>query len=150
MKFIDKLIEETKTGELDFIWQYSTQGNKFRYKADKHPLTDLSFSLDEVVTKEITKDSGKKEIIPDETRGMIVFPNGAGMVVDKNKLELLNQECVNAIFRAMDILANDYANGTMQKELEAQAEKEKKDKENKINQNKETKKNVKDKENTRS
>jgi hypothetical protein len=130
MKFIDKLIEETQNKELDFVWQF-TQGNKFKYKADKHPLTDLTFSLDEIVLKEITKDSGKVKVVPDNTKGLIVFPNGAGMEVDRSKLELLNKECINAIFRAMDVLANDYSNGTMQAEMKAQAEKEEKDKLNK-------------------
>ena len=44
MRFIDKLIEETKSGELDFIWQ-SYGDNRFKYKADQHPLSDLNFSL---------------------------------------------------------------------------------------------------------
>lgn len=117
MKFIDKLIEETRAGELDFVWQFYNN-DRFKYKADKHPLSDLNFSINDIVTKEITKDNGKKRIVPDESKGIIVFPNGAGLEVDKSKLEFLNQECNKAIIRAVDVLAGDYASGTIQKEIE--------------------------------
>ena len=128
MKFIDKLIEETKSGQLDFIWQFYNN-DRFKYRADKHPLTDLNFSLSDIVNKEITTDSGKKKSVPDNTKGEIIFPNGAGLIVDRKSLETLYQECVNAIFRAMTELATSYATGNIQKELE-EAEKEKLKKEN--------------------
>lgn len=117
MKFIDKLIEETRAGELDFVWQFYNN-DRFKYKADKHPLSDLNFSINDIVTKEITKDSGKKKIVPDESLGIIVFPNGAGLNVDRASLQVLNQECTSAVLRAMNVLAQDYASGTIQKEIE--------------------------------
>jgi hypothetical protein len=121
MKFIDKLIEETQQGLLDFVWNFYGD-DRFKYSADKHPLKDLNFSLSDIVTKEITKDSGKKKTVPDETKGIIVFPNGAGLKVEREKLEILYYECTNAIFRAMELIANEYANGNTQAELEAEAE----------------------------
>jgi hypothetical protein len=122
MKFIDKLIEETRAGDLDFVWQFYNN-DRFKYKADKHPLSDLNFSINDIVTKEITKDNGKKKVVTDESKGIIVFPNGAGLEVDKSKLEFLDQECNKAIIRAMSILAEDYASGTIQKEIELQKKK---------------------------
>ena len=56
MKFIDKLIEETQQGLLDYTWEYSEGGNKFKYSAEKHPLKDLTFSLDDIVKKEMVPD----------------------------------------------------------------------------------------------
>ena len=53
MKFIDKLIEETQQGLLDYIWQYSESGDKFKYSAEKHPLKDLTFSLNDIVTNRL-------------------------------------------------------------------------------------------------
>jgi hypothetical protein len=132
MKFIDKLIEETRIGLLDYVWNF--YGNdRFKYVEEKHPLKDLNFSLSDIVTKEITKDSGKKKIVPDETKGIIVFPNGAGLEVERSKLEILNLECTNAIFRAMESIANEYANGNIQAEIEAEL-KAKEDAENKKNE----------------
>ena len=131
MSFIDKLIEETQQGLLDYVWEFYSN-SRFKYNEEKHPLKDLNFSLSDIVTKEKIKDSGKVEIVPDETKAEIVFPNGAGMIVDRPKLEILNDECTKAIFRAMDDIASRYANGTIQKEIaqaKAKAEADKKKKE---------------------
>ena len=136
IKFIDKLIEETQQGILDYVWEY--YGNdRFKYVADKHPLKDLNFSLSDIVTKEKVKDSGKVEIVLDKTKGMIVFPNGAELDVDKQSLELLSQECHNAILRAMESTAYRYANGIIQSEIEATKKKAEADKKNKDKKNKE-------------
>jgi ribosomal protein L12E/L44/L45/RPP1/RPP2 len=141
IKFIDKLIEETQQGILDYVWEF-TQGNKFKYNEEKHPLKDLTFSLDDVVMKEITKESGKTKIVLDETKGQIVFPNGAGMIVDKSKLEILNSLCHDAILRAMGNTASRYANGTIQAEIaaakaKAEADKKKKEQESKTTKSEE-------------
>jgi len=136
IKFIDKLIEETQQGILDYVWEF--YGNdRFKYVDDKHPLKDLNFSLSDIVTKEEVKDSGKVKIVPDKTKGMIVFPNGAELDVDKQSLELLNQECHNAILRAMSNIANRYANGDIQAEIEAAKKKAEADKKNKDKKSKE-------------
>jgi hypothetical protein len=138
IKFIDKLVQETKDGLLDYVWEF--YGNdRFKYNADKHPLKDLNFSLSDVVTKEEEKPSGKTKIVPDNTKGLIVFPNGAGMEVDRQKLEILNSECTNAIIRAMESTASRYANGTIQAEIEAtkakaEADAQKKKQDAKLNQ----------------
>jgi hypothetical protein len=131
MKFIDKLIEETKQGILDYIWEFYGD-DRFKYVAEKHPLKDLNFSLSDIVTKEEIKPSGKAKIVPDPTLGRIIFPNGAGLDVDRPKLEILNAECTLAIVRAMEDTADRYANGTIQKEIaqaKAKAEADKKNKE---------------------
>ena len=140
MKYIDKLIEETKQGILDYIWEFYGD-DRFKYVAEKHPLKDLNFSLSDIVTKEETKPSGKIKIVPDNTKGIIVFPNGTGMEVDRSKLEILNTECTLAIIRAMEDTADRYANGTIQKEIaqakvkaEADKKNKEKSKENPVNE----------------
>ena len=140
MKFIDKLIEETQQGTLDYVWDF--YGNdRFKYSAEKHPLKDLNFSLSDIVTKEKTTDSGKKKMVTDKDKAVIIFPNGAGMEVDRSQLETLNYECTEAILRAMESISNRYANGTIQAELaaekakaEADAQKKKQDSQSKLNQ----------------
>jgi len=127
MSFIDKLIQETKDGILDYIWEFYNN-DRFKYKAEKHPLTDLNFSLSDIVTKEETKPSGKIKIVPDDTKAIIIFPNGAGLEVDRPKLEILNAECISAIIRAMEKIAGNYANGTIQAEIEKEKQEEEKKK----------------------
>lgn len=138
IKFIDKLIEETQQGILDYVWEYYGD-DRFKYNADKHPLKDLNFSLKDVVFKEEIKDNGKKKIVPDETKASIVFPNGAGLDVERSRLEVLNAECHNAILRAMENISFKYANGTIQKEIETAKAKALEDKEKKNKESSEKK-----------
>lgn len=141
IKFIDKLIEETQQGILDYVWEF--YGNdRFKYVEDKHPLKDLNFSLSDTVEKEETKDSGKKKMVIDKTKAVIIFPNGAGMEVDRSSLETLNYECTEAILRAMESTASRYANGTIQSEIaaakaKAEADKKKKEQESKTTKSEE-------------
>ena len=137
IKFIDKLIEETQQGILDYVWEF--YGNdRFKYVAEKHPLKDLNFSLSDTVQKEETKDSEKKKMVVDKTKAVIIFPNGAGMEVDRSSLETLNFECTEAILRAMESTASRYANGTIQSEIaaakaKAEADAQKKKQDSKLN-----------------
>lgn len=127
MNFIDKLIEETIAGDLDFVWEY--YGNeRFKYSAKEHPLRDLNFSLLDIIMKEEVKPSGKTKVVPDNTKAQIIFPNGAAMEVSREKLEVLYRECANAIFRAVNQISNDYANGITQEEIEKQKQLKSKEK----------------------
>lgn len=143
IKFIDKLIEETQQKILDYVWEYYGD-ERFKYNADKHPLKDLNFSLKDVVMKPHKKESGKIIDKVDETKAQIIFPNGASLEVDRFSLETLNQECHDAILRAMESTASRYANGTIQAEIElakakAEADTQKKKQDSKLNQKSEEK-----------
>lgn len=77
MKFIDKLIEETKQGLLDYVWEF--YGNsRFKYNEEKHPLKDLNFSLGDIVTKEKIKDSGKPRLFPMRLKPKLFFQMAQG------------------------------------------------------------------------
>jgi hypothetical protein len=136
IKFIDKLIEETQQGILDYVWEYYGD-DRFKYVDDKHPLKDLNFSLKDKVIKPHKKDSGKIEDKEDANHAQIIFPNGASLEVDRNSLETLNAECNAAIIRAMEFTASRYANGSIQAEIEVAKKKAEADKKNKDKKNKE-------------
>jgi hypothetical protein len=138
IKFIDKLIDETQQGVLDYVWEYYGD-DRFKYVADKHPLKDLNFSLKDKVIKPHKKDNGKIEDKEDVDHAQIIFPNGASLEVDRSSLETLNTECKSAIIRAMENTACRYADGTIQAEIEAarvkaEADAQKKKQELKLNQ----------------
>ena len=55
----------------------------------------------------------------DATKGLIIFPDGASLEVDKFLLEELNTECGNAILRAMDSLISSFTSGEIEADVAA-------------------------------
>jgi hypothetical protein len=104
MNFVEKLIEETKNGNLDFVWKYSNANYKFSYP--KHPMNDMFFTYIE--------DEKRFAKLTDIT---MVFPNGAGIRFDKNQIKALALEVDMALLRANDVIVNDYLSGAIDKEV---------------------------------
>jgi len=124
MKFIEKLIQETKNGQLDFVWKYS--GSNYVFSFPKHPMNGMNFVL----------IYDKKSNIE-----LMIFPNGGGIGFDKSSMHLLADEIDQAILRANDVIVNDYISGTIEKEMTEVAKKEEKiKKESKVKKETETKK----------
>ena len=88
MNFTSKLIEDTKSGNLDFVWKYSEPG-KYTFFWPKHPMNGMSF------------DSTSK-------RSEIIFPNGVSLKVEKESLTLLETEITSALLRAVDEITKNY------------------------------------------
>jgi hypothetical protein len=132
MNFIEKLIEETTNGNLDFSWKYNDGSKMYTFKIPKHPLNETSFSL--------VKD-------PE----LIVLPNGCGIDYSKDLLRKLRDAVDQSIIRTADTIMADYVSGEIDKQLEEDKKKEEDKKENNINESevkveKKTVKKVKEKE----
>ena len=80
MEFIQTLIEQTKSGQLDGIWKYNDGGKTYSYNLIKHPLNGLSFDA-------ILKSKN------------VVFPNGFVLVCKINELKELKKEIDIALKR---------------------------------------------------
>ena len=117
MKFINKLIEDTRLGKLDFVWNFN-EPDKYIYKQQFDPLTNLNFSLSMPVMINYN-ENGKSKSKIDATKGLIIFPDGASLEVDKFLLEELNTECGNAILRAMDSLISSFTSGEIEADVAA-------------------------------
>ena len=87
MNFLNSLIEDTKKGDLDFIWKF-TEPDKYIFSLIKDPMNGLNFDL--------SKES------------MIIFPNGFGLLCDKDQLSVLKNEIRLAIERAAIAIMNQY------------------------------------------
>lgn len=92
MKFIQKLIQNTKDGNLDFIWNYTDGSKKYTYKLMKDPLNGLNFSSD-------------------ASDNLLIFPNGFGLECQRSDLDILINEINLAMERAVDSISNDYQVG---------------------------------------
>lgn len=112
MKFIEKLIEDTASGKLDFAWNFN-EPDKYTYKQQFDPLTNMHFSLSDVVMKSYS-ENGKNKSKEDSTKGIIVFPNGASLEVDRLLLEKLSAECEKAVLRGMESLISSYLGGEIE------------------------------------
>ena len=126
MNFIEKLIQETKSGKFDFIWQYV--GSSYKFDFPKHPMSRMNFVL----------VNNKKSNVE-----LMVFPNGGGINFDKSSMQLLASEIDRAILRANDVIVSDYISGAIEKQV---AEVDKKDE--KIKKETKVKKEVKVKKET--
>jgi hypothetical protein len=87
MKFLEKLIEDTKKGDLDFIWKFS-EPDKYTFFMPKDPMNGLNFDL--------SKDT------------VIIFPNGFGLLCDKKQLNVLKDEIRQAIQRGAISIMDQY------------------------------------------
>jgi len=87
MNFLNKLIEDTKKGDLDFIWKFN-EPDKYTFFAPKDPMNGMNFDL-------------SKELI-------IIFPNGFGLLCNKDQLNVLKNEIRLAIERAAIKIMNQY------------------------------------------
>jgi hypothetical protein len=87
MKFLEKLIEDTKDGDLDFIWKFN-EPDKYTFFAPKDPMNGLNFDL--------SKDN------------VIIFPNGFGLLCDKERLNVLKDEIRKAIQRGAISIMDQY------------------------------------------
>lgn len=87
MKFLEKLIEDTKKGDLDFIWKFN-EPDKYTFFAPKNPMNGLNFDL--------SKDT------------LIIFPNGFGLLCDKERLNVLKDEVRLAIQRGAISIMDQY------------------------------------------
>lgn len=87
MKFLDRLIDDTKKGDLDFIWKFN-EPDKYTFFAPKDPMNGLNFDL--------SKDN------------VIIFPNGFGLLCDKNQLNILKAEIRQAIQRGAISIMDQY------------------------------------------
>lgn len=87
MKFLEKLIEDTKKGDLDFIWKFN-EPDKYTFFAPKDPMNGLNFDL--------SKDT------------LIIFPNGFGLLCDKERLNVLKDEIRLAIQRGAISIMDQY------------------------------------------
>jgi hypothetical protein len=87
MNFLNKLIEDTKKGDLDFIWKFN-EPDKYTFFAPKDPMNGMNFDL-------------SKEPI-------IIFPNGFGLLCNKDQLNVLKNEIRLAIERAAIKIMNQY------------------------------------------
>jgi hypothetical protein len=116
MNFIEKLIEETINGNLDFVWKYNDGTQMYTFKIPKHPLNETSFSL--------AKDPG-----------LIVLPNGCGVDYSKELLKQLRDAVDQSIIRTADTIMRDYVSGEIKKQLEEDKKKEEASKsENNVNE----------------
>ena len=118
MNFIQKLTEETKNGNLDFIWKYNDGAKSYTFVYPKHPMNGLNFSLLNV-----------------KGTGEIVFPNGGATNFSKESLKELERVVIESIIRTMDSIKKDYTSGVIDKDLQAQ-EKEVEDKKEEVKENK--------------
>lgn len=116
MKFIDKLIEDTKTGKLDSAWNFSAP-DRYKYRRMFDPLTNLNLSLSDPVMESF-EENGKTKTKENKDRGLIIFPNGASMNVDRIRLEQLYFECELAVIRFMERLSSDYTSGKIETDLQ--------------------------------
>ncbi len=126
MTFIEKLIEDTRSGKLDFVWFFSDP-DKFRYQRMFDRLNGLSFQLSNTVMENY-EENGKTKYRENNDKAFIVFPNGARVKTDRVQLEILYKECVDAIFRAAALLVSKYISGEIDKEVANKEEKSQKNK----------------------
>ena len=110
MKFVQKLIQDTKDGKFDFSWYFSNP-DKYTFKQTKHPLSDMNFNLSD------SKDS-------------IIFPNGLSLQSTKEEMSILREEVVRAMNRAVDALIKDFVSGTIETDLEEAKKKKEQEKSN--------------------
>jgi hypothetical protein len=65
--FLDKLIEDTNNGDLDFVWKYNDGSKSYTFVLAKHYLSGMTFSLE--------KDSE-----------LLVFPDGFAVQYSKEDI----------------------------------------------------------------
>jgi len=117
MKFIDKLLESTRHGKIDDAWNFFPP-DRYKYRRMFDPLTNLNFSLSDKVI-EFFEENNKIKNREKKDKGLIIFPNGASLEVDREKLLELSAECKRAIIRFMEHLSSDYVSGKMEADLQA-------------------------------
>ena len=88
MDFLEKLINDTKEGKLDYVWHYNSS-KTYTYKKAKDPLTGLSIDA--------TQQSNT-----------IIFPNGFAVAFNQNDLNILLEEIGKSLERTAKDMMNGY------------------------------------------
>ena len=97
-KFFDKLVEDTKSGELDSIWQSRTPG-EYTWVFSQHPFNGMKIH------------AGSKPISRTKTEpmGIITMPNGMEIdEIDFEKYLSLEIDVIGALKRHNDTIISKY------------------------------------------
>jgi hypothetical protein len=92
MKFIEKLIEDTRNGKLDFVWKYNDGAKTYSYVKAKDPMNSMFIDANRKTTS-------------------IIFSNGVEVTnYDRNQLNMLLDEIVISQKRTVDTIISNYIN----------------------------------------
>lgn len=81
--FIQKLIDNTNSGDLDYVWKYTDASDTYTFVIPKHYLSGMKFSLQDE---------------PD----LMIFPNGLGVNFGKSDLNILRDVIDVSLERTVD------------------------------------------------
>ena len=82
MNFVQKLIDDTKSGLWDFAWKYSDASQNYNFNKEKHLLRGMNFSLTEPKT--------------------MIFPNGYAIYYNEDLMKNLAKEIDISLERTID------------------------------------------------
>jgi hypothetical protein len=93
MRFIEKLIQDTKNGNLDFAWKYSDGSKTYTYSIPKDPMNGMSLDAK-------------------RASNTIIFSNGFGVNFNRKDLNILLDEIDISLERTVATIIHDYTNET--------------------------------------
>lgn len=89
MRFIEKLIQDTKNGDLNFVWKYNEGSKTYTYSLPKDPMNGMSLDAKRV-------------------SNTIIFPNGFGVNFNRKDLDVLLDEIDISLQRTVTTIIHDY------------------------------------------
>lgn len=92
-KFLQKLIENTNSGDLDFVWKYNDGSKSYTFIIPKHYLSGMNFSLE--------KDFG-----------LLIFPNGFAIEYSKENINQLKDSINISLERTVETSIKMYVGET--------------------------------------